>query len=324
MAMETEKSTAKEVYASETAIQEEQTIDNLTHCMNESSRGTGMPIHHHYEVGDRIGKHSHGSGGDILHCKRLSDGTKFAVKKIEKRRSWEGKSQILALQRLEHRNIIDVVDWFEDIDDIYIIMELATGGDLCDKIIKVGRMPEKDTVIAFSQILLAVNYMHGKNVIHCDIKPENILCMSPDEDTVKVADFGFAQLADQGCQILKHQGTLTYCAPEVLEGKTYDSKADMWSLGVLLYSMLAGFAPFGQRLPRTQFLQKIRQCQLNFRHDVFSGVSADAQDLIRRLVVVSPQDRLSAADALRHPWVAGRVIHGGDGLDALTAHIKGM
>ncbi len=217
-----------------------------------------------------------------------------------------------------------MVDWFEDIDNIYIVMELATDGDLFDKIIKTGRLPEKEAVIAFSQILLAVQHMHGKNVIHCDIKPENILCMSPDEDTVKVADFGFAQLADQGCQILKHQGTLSYCSPEVLEGKAYDSKADMWSLGVLLYTMLAGFSPFGQRLPRSHFLQKIRQCELSFRHDVFRAVSADAQDLIRRLVVVSPQDRLSAADALRHPWVAGRVIHGGDGIDVLMAQFKGM
>jgi len=218
-----------------------------------------------------------------------------------------------------------MLDWFEDDEHIFIVMELATGGDLFDKIIELEGMTETDAVNIFSQILRAVGHIHSQRMIHCDIKPENILCMSSACDTVKVTDFGFAQEEDDDCQMLEHKGTIFYCAPEVLEGKAYDSKADMWSLGVLLFTMLAGFHPFGQHLSRSQFLRNVRQCQLDFSHDVFSGVSADAQDLIRRLVVVSPQDRLSAAEALRHPWVAGRVILGGDGGDAHSSYkIRGL
>ncbi len=218
-----------------------------------------------------------------------------------------------------------MIDWFEDEEHIFIIMELATGGDLFDKIIQEEGISETDAVNVFYQILQAVLHIHSQNMIHCDIKPENILCMSPVCDTVKVIDFGFAQEEEEDdFNFLEHKGTIFYCAPEVLEGNDFDSKADMWSLGVLLYSMLAGFHPFGQQHPRGRFLRKIRQCQLDFRHEAFSAVSDDAQDLIRRLVVVSPQDRLSAADALRHPWVAGRIIHGGDGLDALSScNLKG-
>ena len=263
-----------------------------------------------------LGSNSAGSGGQILRCSRHCDGVEFAVKKIVKNLSAEGKSQISALQRLDHANIIKMVDWFEDDEHIFIVMELAAGGDLCDKIVNSGTFSEKVTTAIFCQILLAVNYIHSKGIVHCDIKPENILCMSSDDDaTVKVTDFGFAQ-NDEGKDrhILQPRGTMTYCAPEVLGGEAFDSKADMWSLGVLLYCMLAGKAPFGQNQPRSQLLRKALKCQLDFSHDVFSAVSADAQDLIRRLVVVSPQDRLSAADALRHPWVAG-----GEGVGAGAA-----
>jgi serine/threonine protein kinase len=270
-----------------------------------SSRGNGYSVSDFYEVGCLLGSNSFGSGGQILKCRRHRDGVEFAVKKIIKNLSYEGRSQISALQRLDHANIIKMIDWFEDDEHIYIIMELATGGDLFDKIVNTGRLSEKYTTSTFSQILLAVNYIHNKGIVHCDIKPENILCMSPDGDTVKVTDFGFAHDDDEDGHILEHRGTITYCAPEILEGKAYDSKADMWSLGVLLYCMLAGFAPFGQGLPPLLLLRKVRQCQLDFRHEVFSSVSEDAQDLIRRLMVVSPEDRLSAADALRHPWVTG-------------------
>ena len=285
-----------------------------------------------YEVGGRISENSCGSGGEILRGKRQCDGKEIAIKKIAKRTSIEGKSQISAWERLQHQNIVEMIDWFEDLDHIFIVMELANGGDMYDRIIKKcnGKMPEKDALAAFTQILAGVRHMHSKNVIHCDIKPENILCMSPDDDVIKLADFGFAQVLDEGFHILKYQGTLTYTAPEVIDGREYDSKADMWSLGVLLYSMLAGFAPFGQREARSRLISKIRQCQLNFSYEVFRTVSPEAQDLIRKLVVASPQQRLSAAEALRHPWIVNNVILQGEKdndkakIEALAEGIKAL
>ncbi len=294
-------------------------------AFRQSSRGSGACILDFYEVGSRLGENTCGSGGEILHSRRTADGAEFAVKKIAKLGSWEGKSQVMILQRLNQRNIVEMVDWFEDADHLFIVMELARGGDLFDKISNVGRMSEHQAANIFSQILMAIRHMHTKNVIHCDIKPENILCMSLDEDVpvIKIADFGFAQLADQGCQVMRHQGTLTYSSPEIVDGKAYDSKTDMWSLGVLLYSMLAGFAPFGQHESRSRQMSKIRQCQLNFNYQAFRSVSGDAIDLIRKLIVASPQQRLSAADALRHPWVVNNKKNAAD-IDALTGKMKGL
>ena len=255
-----------------------------------------------YSFGSRISINACGSGGEVLKCRRISDGIEFAVKRISKLLSRENHSQILVLQHLDHRNIIKLIDWFEDADKLYIVMELAGGGDLCDRIMQQGRMAEKNAVLAFAQILSAIGYMHSCNIMHCDIKPDNILYMSHDRVEIKVCDFGYAQPIKHSCQTLKHHGTMAYSAPEVIDGRPFDAKADMWSLGVLLYTMLAGFAPFGQRRSAVQ-TDRIRKGELNFNHEVFHDVSPDAMDLIRRLVVVAPQQRLSAEEALRHRWI---------------------
>ena len=291
--------------------------------IRNSSRGDGASILDFYDVHTRIGENCCGSGGEILKCKRLCDGQDFAVKKIAKRTSLEGKGQLSIWQMLQHRNIIEMKDWFEDVDSLFIVMELAEGGDMYDRIVKSKKMAEKDAVIAFSQILSAVNHMHSRNVVHCDLKPENILCMTNDDDTVKLCDFGFSQQIDNSSQMLKYQGTLTYTAPEVIDGRMYDSKADMWSLGVLLYSMLAGFAPFGQGESRSKIIAKIRQCNLNFNYDAFRGVSEEAMDLIRKLVIPTPHQRLSAAEALKHPWISKNVISD-DRMDSLAENLKAL
>ena len=223
------------------------------------------------------------------------------MKKIIKSSSCEGSSQILMWTRMNHENIVQMIDWFEDSETIHIVMELAKGGDLFDRI--VSKMSEEAVACAFGQILLAAKHFHSNNVIHCDIKPENILCMGSNNDLVKVADFGLAQIADESTT-LKHYGTLAYAAPEVVDGLVFDSMADMWSLGVLLYAMIAGFAPFGQAEKPDQIRAKIKQCRPNFKYQVFNSVSPEAIDLIQKLLVLSPNQRLTAAEALQHPWVA--------------------
>jgi serine/threonine protein kinase len=282
------------------------------HCSNEDTseeciQSRSLLVIDLYDVGARLTENARGSGGEVLKCLRISDGLEFALKRISRHRSHEDISQVIILNRLDHRNIIKIVDWFEDFDHLHIVMELAKGGDLCERIISRKRISECDAVVVFGQLLSAVGYIHRANIIHCDIKPENILFMSPDGGDIKLCDFGFAQVVDHGCKVLKHHGTATYSAPEIIDGRSFDAKADMWSLGVLLYAMLAGFAPFGQRNGARQ-TERIRKGELDFNHEVFRDVSADAVDLIRRLVVVEPSKRLSAEEALRHRWIARSVL----------------
>ena len=111
----------------------------------------------------------------MLKCRRISDGIEFAVKRVSKTQSFENEDQIYVMQQLNHRSIIKLIDWFEDSDNVYIVMELASGGDLCDRIMQRGGMAEKDAAFTFMQILSAIGYMHSCNMMHCDIKPDNIL-----------------------------------------------------------------------------------------------------------------------------------------------------
>ena len=259
-----------------------------------------------YKVGGPISANARGCCGQILKCTRTTDALEFAVKRVSKNNSYEGNSQITTMKLLDNEHIMKMVDCFEDSDYFYIVMEIAKGGDLFERIVSKGWLRDKEAVNIFAQILTAVSHMHNRNIMHCDIKPENILLMSPSGNDVKLCDFGFAQTINNDCSTLEHCGTPTYTAPEVLDGFAFDAKADMWSLGVLLYAMLSGRAPFGQqRSPK--LARRIRMGELNFNDVVFRDVSADAIDLIRRLVVVEPSKRLSAEEALRHPWVAGRV-----------------
>ena len=252
----------------------------------------------------------------MLKCRRISDGIEFAVKRVSKTQSFENEDQIYVMQQLNHRSIIKLIDWFEDSDNVYIVMELASGGDLCDRIMQRGGMAEKDAALTFMQILSAIGYMHSCNIMHCDIKPDNILYEAYNCDEVKICDFGYAQPIERSCQVFKSPGNVSFSAPEVIDGRPFDAKADMWSLGVLPNTMLAGFPPFGQG-NSAKHTDRIRKGELNFNHEVFHDVSPDAMDLIRRLVVAAPQQRLSAEEALRHRWIMNSVMTEGGVLDVV-------
>ena len=153
------------------------------------------------------------------------------------------------LQKTQHPNIVRVIELLEGPVNFYVVMELVTGGDLCGYILKQKKFSERRAAVIVKQILLAVNYMHQQHIVHRDLKPDNILVSlaegnNEDDVIVKVTDFGFAcqfELEDGLTQIL---GSPLYMAPEIVLGKQYDSKVDIWSLGCIVNIMLTGNAPF--------------------------------------------------------------------------------
>lgn len=149
------------------------------------------------------------------------------------------------LKLVDHPNIISLFDYFDSPTDLYLVMELARGGDIIDRLGKVRHYSEPIAAATARQILLALSHCHKRGIVHCDLKPDNILLATDDENSpVKIADFGFAQLVPRKSKLSEPCGTPEYVAPEVLSEDGYDCSADMWSFGVILYVLLSGELPW--------------------------------------------------------------------------------
>jgi calcium/calmodulin-dependent protein kinase (CaM kinase) II/calcium/calmodulin-dependent protein kinase I len=149
----------------------------------------------------------------------------------------------------------------------------------------------------------SIGHCHSLNIAHRDLKPENLLLADENNDSnIKIADFGFAKKVFTPNSLTTQCGTPGYVAPEILEGVPYDTKSDMWSLGVIIYILLGGYPPFIEQNQRELF-RKIRKGQYEFHDEYWSAVSADAKDLISSLLTVDPNKRLSAEEAKKHKWM---------------------
>ncbi|KAI1082974.1 calcium/calmodulin-dependent protein kinase [Whalleya microplaca] len=210
------------------------------------------------------------------------------------------------LQRLKHPHIVRFVDWFESRDKWYIVTELAVGGELFDRICEQGKFTEKDASQTIKQVLGAVDYLHSKNVVHRDLKPENLLYLTkePESDLV-LADFGIAKMLDTKDEVLTTMaGSFGYAAPEVMLKKGHGKPVDMWSMGVITYTLLCGYSPF-----RSENLQDlIDECSnahVVFHERYWRDVSDDAKDFIMKLLQPAPEDRSTSQQALKHIWLSG-------------------
>lgn len=251
-----------------------------------------------------------GSYGSV--CKATNKSTKAtrAVKSIAKAQMKNldrFKQEIAIMKMMDHPNIIKLYENFEDHKNIYLVMELCTGGELFDRIIEAGHFTEVQAAILMQQIVRAIYYMHESHVCHRDLKPENFLFMTkePIEKTLlKIIDFGLS------CQFAPDQvlttkaGTPYYVAPQVLAGK-YDQLSDLWSCGVIMYVLLCGYPPFFGETD-AEVLSKVRLGNFSFNAADWKNVSEDAKNLIRMLLKMNPRDRYTAEQTLNHDWIKNK------------------
>ncbi|ODN04406.1 Calcium/calmodulin-dependent protein kinase type 1 [Orchesella cincta] len=242
----------------------------------------------------------------------------YAIKIIDKK-ALKGKeesleNEIKVLRRLQHPNIVQLLEVYEDKTRVYLVMELVTGGELFDRIVEKGSYTEKDAADLMRQVLEAVDYMHEQGVVHRDLKPENLLYYCADEDSkIMISDFGLSKMEDSGIMATAC-GTPGYVAPEVLAQKPYGKAVDVWSIGVISYILLCGYPPFYDENDANLFAQ-ILKGEFEFDSPYWDDISDSAKDFIRQLMCVDVEKRYTCKQALQHPWIAGNAasdknIHG--------------
>lgn len=211
--------------------------------------------------------------------------------------------EVAILSSLDHLHITSIIDFFEEPDCFYIVMELMSGGDLFDRIGKKKSYSEADARDLVVKLMKAVSICHQNDVAHCDIKPKNLLLASDTDDSfIKLADFGFASRVHKPKSITKQCGTPFFVAPEILARKPYDMSADIWSAGCIVFLLLSGNVPFKGRTQKELF-KNIMKGDFEFNPKEWEGVSDDAKDFVSKMLVRNQDDRTTARKALLHPWL---------------------
>ena len=207
--------------------------------------------------------------------------------------------EIRVNQQLHHPGIVEMYDLYKDKENYYIIMEFCPNGELFQHIINQKRLSEIEAKPIFRQILETIKYIHSMGVSHRDLKPENLLL--DQFGRAKLSDFGLSTFVRQGNLVSTPCGSPCYASPECLSGMPYDGiMTDMWSIGVILYAMLTGHLPWTKKVQKDLFDQIKRG-----DYKVSSLLSPEAQNMIRSLLCVDVSKRLTAEEALNHPWLNG-------------------
>lgn len=262
-----------------------------------------------YDVGEQVGE---GTFGTVCRVWEKATGLERAMKTVPKELLQESDlwQEIELMRGMDHPLVARLFRTYEDAENIHMIMEHLSGGELFDAIENAGTFSETTSATVFKQMLTAVAYIHSKFVCHRDLKPENfLLCRDGpvERSLVKLIDFGTARRYSKEDPMTTKICTIHYVAPEILvKNSTYTEKCDTWSLGVCLYLMLCGGPPFTGETD-THTLKKVRKGKFKFEPEQFwETIHEDAKGLISALLVVNPDERLSAQQALRHGWLETR------------------
>lgn len=274
-----------------------------------------------YKFGRTLGA---GTYGIVREAECGSD--KYAIKIILKK-NVKGNEQMVydelqMLQRMKHPNIVRFHDWFESRDKYYIVTQLATGGELFDRICEYGKFTERDASQTILQVLDAVDYLHYNNVVHRDLKPENLLYLTRAHNSPLVlADFGIAKMLDSKDEVLTTMaGSFGYAAPEIMMKRGHGKPVDMWSLGVITYTLLCGYSPFrSENLP--DLIEECRHGRVVFHDRYWKDVSTTAKDFIKRLLNPDPEKRVTSEEALKDVWLTGNTATEHNLLPELRAYM---
>ncbi|XP_053728637.1 MAP/microtubule affinity-regulating kinase 4 isoform X4 [Synchiropus splendidus] len=252
-----------------------------------------------YRLLKTIGK---GNFAKVKLARHILTGREVAIKIIDKTQLNPTSLQKLfrevrIMKTLNHPNIVQLFEVIETEKTLYLIMEYASGGEVFDYLVAHGRMKEKEARAKFRQIVSAVHYCHQKNIVHRDLKAENLLLDA--NSNIKIADFGFSNEFTAGSKLDTFCGSPPYAAPELFQGKKYDGpEVDIWSLGVILYTLVSGSLPFDG-----QNLKELRERVLRGKYRVPFYMSTDCEGILRRFLVLNPTKRCSLEQIMKDKWL---------------------
>jgi len=293
---------AAEAFVAEEA--EEMPQEDLVHTFSHSfSQENPGELHAFYEFyGKSLGE---GAFGSVRSARCLQSGVERAVKSVTikaVKNVADFEREVAVAKSLDHPNIARLHEVFRDGRQIHLVMELCTGGELFDRVLGSEGLGEPLAATYAQQILEAICYLHARQLVHRDVKPENFLLQNAAPGAMlKMIDFGLARTFHPGCSMSTRVGTAYYVAPQVLRGD-YDEKCDVWSAGIILYILLCGYPPFSADSDEAIFRQ-IRAGTFDFPSPDWDGVSAEARAFVRELLTKEAKRRPSAERALAGPWL---------------------
>nr|QYL01390.1 CamkII [Dugesia japonica] len=262
-----------------------------------------------YELKDELGR---GAFSIVKRCVQLATGLEFAAKIINTKRlsnrdlqKLEREARICRL--LKHSNIVRLHDSIQDEGFHYLVFDLVTGGELFEDIVAREFYSEVDASNCMQQILESVSYCHNHNIVHRDLKPENLLLASKTKGAiVKLADFGLAiEVQGDATAWYGFAGTPGYLSPEVLRKEPYGKAVDIWACGVILYILLVGYPPFWDE-DQSKLYAQIKAGAYDYPSPEWDTVTIEAKKLINSMLQVNVAKRISAAEALKNPWICQR------------------
>ncbi|XP_074570147.1 calcium-dependent protein kinase 20-like [Curcuma longa] len=267
---------------------------------------TGRHIEKRYELGAELGR---GEFGVTYLCTNKATGERLACKSISKKKLLtivdieDVRREVAIMRHLPaHPNIVNLKDTYEDDQSVHLVMELCEGGELFDRIIAREHYTEQAAAMVIRTIVEVVQNCHKHGVIHRDLKPENFLFANKKENaSLKAIDFGLSIFFKPGERFNEIVGSPYYMAPEVLK-RNYGSEVDVWSAGVILYTLLCGVPPFWAETEQG-IAQAIVNSIVEFERDPWPKVSDSAKDLVKRMLDPDPRKRMTATEVLDHPWL---------------------
>ncbi|XP_012514728.1 PREDICTED: ribosomal protein S6 kinase alpha-2 [Propithecus coquereli] len=278
------------------------------HPIVQQLHGNNIHFTDGYEIKEDIGV---GSYSVCKRCVHKATDAEYAVKIIDKSKRDPSEEIEILLRYGQHPNIITLKDVYDDGKYVYLVMELMRGGELLDRILRQRCFSEREASDVLCTIAKTMDYLHSQGVVHRDLKPSNILYVdeSGNPESIRICDFGFAkQLRAENGLLMTPCYTVNFVAPEVLKRQGYDAACDVWSLGILLYTMLAGFTPFANGPDDTpeEILARIGSGKFALAGGNWDSISDAAKDVVSKMLHVDPHQRLTAVQVLKHPWIVNR------------------